>query len=90
MSHIEHLNENELKNIKNNEIIKSYSKSIVNQIFRKPKNDFANICYYSYLMNCLKCNNLEKKMNALNDINEIIEKFSRNDKKDDNFYDFFF
>ena len=89
LSHIENLNENELKNIKNNELIKGYCKYIVNQIYKQPRISNANICYYSYLINCLKCNNLEKKMNALNDINEIIENISTADKIDGNFFDFF-
>ena len=89
LTHLENLKENELKTIKSNELIKEYSKYIVNQIFEKPKIINANICYYSYLMNCLKCNNLEKKMNALNDINDLIENISRMDKLDQNFFDFF-
>ena len=89
LRHIENLNESELKTIKSNELIKDYCKYIVNQIFEKPKMTNVNICYYTYLINCLKCNNLEKKMNALNDINEIIENISRFGKFDQNFFDFF-
>ena len=89
LTHIENLNESELKTIKNNELIKHYCKHIVNEIFGKPKMINANICYYTYLINCLKCNNLEKKMNALNDINDIIENIARFGKFDQNFFDFF-
>ena len=88
LSHIENLNENELKNI-NNELMKEYCKYVVSKIFKQPKMINAKICYYSYLINCLKCNKLEKKMNALNDINGIIENFSRFDKIDQTFFDFF-
>ena len=89
LNHIENLNESELKNIKDNDLIKNYCKFIVTQIFEKPKMINVNICYYTYLINCLKCNNLEKKMNALNDINKIIENISRFGKFDQNFFDFF-
>ena len=61
LSHIENLNENELKNIRNNELMKGYCKFIVNRIFKQQKIISPNICYYSYLINCLKCNSLEKK-----------------------------
>ena len=89
LSHIENLNENELKTLKNNGLMKDYCKYIVSKIFKQPKMINAKICYYSYLINCLKCNNLEKKMNALNDINGIIENISRFDKIDQTFFDFF-
>ena len=88
LSHLENLSENELKNIKNNELMKKKCIYAINMIFGKPKAVYINACYNSYLINCLKCNNLEKKMNALNDINEIIDNFSR-DEIDKNFYDFF-
>ena len=88
LSHIENLSENELKNVKNNELMKNKCIFTINIIFGKPKAIYINVCYNSYLINCLKCNNLEKKMNALNDINEIIENNSR-EEIDKNFYDFF-
>ena len=88
LSHIENLSENELKNVKNNELMKNKCIYTINMIFGKPKAIYINACYNSYLINCLKCNNLEKKMNALNDINEIIENNSR-EEIDKNFYDFF-
>ena len=90
LTHIEHLTENELKNIKSNEIMKKKCFETVNMIFKKKKIGYINICYNSYLINCLKCNNLEKKMNALNDINEIIESLSiSREEIDKSFYDFF-
>ena len=88
LSHIENLSENELKNIKSNQFIKKKCITTISYIFKKPKNIYISTCYNSYLMNCLKCNNLEKKMNALNDISEIIESNSR-EELDQNFYDFF-
>ena len=88
LSHIENLSENELKNIKDNELMKKRCIFTINNIFGKPKAIYINACYNSYLINCLKCNNLEKKMNALNNINEIIENNAR-EGIDRNFYDFF-
>ena len=88
LSHIENLSENELKNVKNNELMKNKCIYTINMIFGKPKAIYINACYNSYLINCLKCNNLEKRMNALNDISEIIENNSR-EEIDKNFYDFF-
>ena len=88
LSHLENLSENELKNIKNNELMKKKCIYAINMIFGKSKAVYINACYNSYLINCLKCNNLEKKMNALNDINEIIDSISR-EEIDKNFYDFF-
>ena len=87
--HIENMNENELKNIKNNELMKSYCRYIVEHVFKHPKIINVNTCYYSFLINCLKCNSLEKKMSALNDINDIIENRARCDKIDAEFYNFF-
>ena len=88
LSHIENLSENELKNIKNNESMKQKCMYIINEIFGKPKIIYFHACYNSYLINCLKCNNLEKKMNALNDINEKIEN-NISAEMDNNFYEFF-
>ena len=88
LSHIENLSENELKTIKNNELMKRKCIYTINMIFGKPKVSYINACYNSYLINCLKCNNLEKRMNALNDISEIIENISK-EEIDKNFYDFF-
>ena len=90
LSHIEHLTENELKNIKSNELMKKKCFETINMIFKKTKMSYVSMCYNSYLINCLKCNNLEKKMNALNDINEIIESINLSREEiDKSFYDFF-
>ena len=90
LSHIENLTENELKNIKSNELMKKKCIETVNMIFKKPKMSYISMCYNSYLINCLKCNNLEKKMNALNDINDTIETLSiSREEIDKSFYDFF-
>ena len=89
LTHIENMNENELKNIKNNELMRSYCSYIVEHTFKHPKMTNVNTCYYSFLINCLKCNSLEKKMSALNDINDIIENRSRYDKIDQEFFNFF-
>ena len=89
LTHIENMNESELKNIKNNELMRNYCRYIVQHTFKHPKMINANTCYYSFLINCLKCNSLEKKMSALNDINDLIENRARFDKIDQEFYNFF-
>jgi len=89
LAHIENMNESELKNIKNNELMRNYCRYIVQHTFKHPKMINANTCYYSFLINCLKCNSLEKKMSALNDINDLIENRARFDKIDQEFYNFF-
>ena len=87
LSHMENLSESELKNIKSNELMKKKCIYIINIIFKTPKEIYINTCYNTYLINCLKCNNLEKKMNALNDINEIIDGVPQ--ELDKNFFEFF-
>ena len=89
LTHIENMNENELKNIKNNDLMRTYCGYIVEHTFKHPRMTNVNICYYSFLINCLKCNSLEKKMSALNDINDIIDNISRYDKIDQEFFNFF-
>ena len=44
-----------------------------------------NESYFCYLLSCLKCKNLEKKMNALNDISDFINELPLSNKIDCNF-----
>ena len=75
--HLENLNENELKYYKKNSDVKFICQEIVSNLSDKGRNmnTLINTVYYSFLLSCLKCKNLEKKMNALNDISDIINEF---------------
>ena len=70
--HLKNLNENELKYFKRNSDLKETCSNLILQMYDKNIPTLVNQAYYFYLMACLKCKNLEKKMNALNDISEII------------------
>ena len=81
--HLKNLNENELKLYKKNSDIRDLCYILVNNLYGKNMNTLACQSYYSYLLSCLKCKNLEKKMNALNDISEIINDFPQSNNKID-------
>ena len=76
--HLKNLNESELKYKKNSDM-KDLCSFLVSSLYPN-SNTLINQTYYSFLLSCLKCKNLEKKMNALNDISEIIDEFPDNDK----------
>jgi ubiquitin C-terminal hydrolase len=87
--HLKNLNENELKNIKKNSDMKKEIEYIINNLFPdKELNTFINQTYYCFLLSCLKCKNLEKRINALNDICEIINEFGGNKNLDKLFKNF--
>ena len=97
--HLKNLNENELKYYKRNSDIKDLCEFIVNQIYKRNMTLLINESYFCYLLSCLKCKNLEKKMNALNDISDFINELPLSNKIDCNFqklieknkiFDFFF
>ena len=77
-NHLKNLNENELKNIKKNSEFRKECKELVNGLFEKDMNHFINQTYYCFLLSCLKCKNLEKRINALNDICEKINELEKN------------
>ena len=87
-SHIGNLSENELKNIRELRWIKNLCTNIVNSIFRKNMDTLTNDSYYSFLVCCLKSKSLEKKMNALNEISDIINDLPNSEKINKSFYDF--
>ena len=85
---IENFSEQDLKNLKKLSTIKEYSKIIVSGLFIENKENnirLINECYFTAILVCLKSNILEKKIAALNSINEILldEKFN------EYFYQFF-
>ena len=86
--HLKNLNENELKFFKKNSDVKDSLEYLVNNIYDSNMGTLVNETYYSYLLSCLRCKNLEKKMNALNDLSEIINDFPPKDKIDENFQKF--
>ena len=73
---LENLSEIEIKNIRKNSDMKELCKNLVERLFEKDSLEtLANKAFYSFLRSCLKSQNLENKMNALNDISEIIITF---------------
>ena len=87
--HLKNLNENELKYYKKNSDMRDLCDYLVKNIYQNNGiNMLVSDTYYSYLISCLKCKNLEKKMNALNDISEIINEFPQNDKINSTFKKF--
>ena len=77
--HLKNLNENEIKYKRNSEM-KEILGNLIFQIYNKSFPTLVNQAYFFYLLSCLKCKNLEKKMNALNDISDIINESSGNNK----------
>ena len=70
--HMKNLDKNELIFFKSDSSIKEICNKLINNLFNYNNDTYINEIYYSYLFSCLKCDNLEKKLNALNEINNII------------------
>ena len=85
LSSIENLTESEIKNIKKLNNFKDYSENVINGLFIQKNDKLIYQCYYSAILVCLKSNILEKKILALNCINEIISENDFNEY----FYEFF-
>ena len=77
--HMKNLDKDELSDLKKDSSMKETCNELVTNLFNNNMETYIDETYYSYLLSCLKCNNLEKKMNALNDITNIINDFK--DKK---------
>ena len=87
---IENFSEADIKNLKKLSKIKEYSKLIVKKLFNENKENntrLINECYFTAILVCLKSNILEKKISALNSINDILS--DEEDEFDDYFYQFF-
>ena len=85
---LENLNESEIKYIrKNHPNMYDICKTVITPLCGNQIN-LMDQSYYIYLLSCLKSNNLETKMNALNDITEFINKLKDNEKRHKNFRDF--
>ena len=76
---LENLNEMEIKNIRKNSDMKQICKNFIDELCGPTYETLVNKSFYSYLHSCLKSQNLENKMNALNDISDIINNL-KNDK----------
>ena len=74
--HLKNLNENEIKYKKNIEMKETCS-NFISSLFEKDMDVLLKQTYYYYIISCLKCKNLEKKLNALNDISEIINELEK-------------
>ena len=70
---IQNITVEDIKYIKNFSQIKVYCNTIIKKLYKGEKKVLINNCYYNFLMNSLtKSNILEKKIMALNCINDII------------------
>ena len=87
--HLKNLNENELKFYKKNSDMRELCNFLINHLFEHSLDHLVEETYYYYLLSCLKCKNLKKKMNALNDISDIIKEFKSSDTINKNFKSFF-
>ena len=78
--HMKNLDKNELIVFKSDSSIKEICNNLINNLFNYNIDSYMNEIYFSYLFSCLNCDNLEKKINALNEINEMInnEYYKRN------------
>ena len=85
---LENLNEAEIKYIRKNQNMFDICKNVIRVLCGTTQTQLIDQSYYTYLLSCLKCNNLETKMNALNDINDLINKFKDNEKRHKSFRDF--
>ena len=87
--HIKNLDKNELLFFKSDSSIKEICNNLVNNLFNYNIDSYMNEIYYSYLFSCLKCDNLEKKINALNEINDIINNdYNKSNKINSDFKEF--
>ena len=86
---MKNLDKNELLFFKSDSSIKEICNSLINNLFNYNIDTYMNEIYYSYLFSCLKCDNLEKKINALNEINDMINNdYNKSNKINSDFKDF--
>lgn len=57
--------------------MKDLCSNFIGCLFDKDMDVLNKQTYYYYIISCLKCKNLEKKLNALNDISEIINELDK-------------
>ena len=85
---LENLSEIEIKSIRKNSDMKDICRNIIEELCGSSMETLVNRAYYSFLRSCLKSQNLENKMNALNDISDIINNLKRDNMKHKLFRDF--
>ena len=86
--HMRNLDKNELIFYKKDSSMREICNNLVCNLFNNKMEDYIDETYYSYLLSCLKCNNLEKKINALNDLNNIINESYGKPKINNSFKNF--
>jgi hypothetical protein len=59
--HMKNLDKNELIYYKRDSGIREICNELISNLFDNNMDSYMNETYYSYLLSCLKCNNLEKK-----------------------------
>ena len=72
--HMNNLDKNELIFFKSDSSIKDICYSLINYLFNDNIDTYIDEIYLSYLFSCIKCDNLEKKINAINEMNNVIKK----------------
>jgi len=89
---LQNINADDIKLIKNFSSIETYCSSIIKKLYHKENNVLFYKCYYTFLINCLKKENiLEKKIMALDKINDIISNLIKKENEVNYiFYDFFY
>ena len=89
---LQNINSDDIKLIKNFSSIETCCSSIIKKLYHKENNVLFYKCYYTFLINCLKKENiLEKKIMALDKINDIIANFLKEENEVNLiFYDFFY
>ena len=89
---LQNMNADDIKLIKNFADIETYCSSIIKKLYHKENNVLFYKCYYTFLINCLKKENiLEKKIMALDKINDILSNLIKKENEVNLiFYDFFY
>ena len=77
---LENLSEVEIKNIRKNSDMKEICRYFIDELYGPSNEILFTKSYNCFLISCLKSQNLETKMNALNDISEIINSIKNANK----------
>ena len=85
---LENLSEIEIKNIRKNSDMREICKNLIDGMCGSNLDTLVNKSYHCFLISCLKSQNLENKMNALNDISDIINGFKNDTTQQKIFRDF--
>ena len=83
---LENLSEVEIKNIRKNSDMKEVCRYFIDELYGPSYDTLFAKSYNCFLNSCLKSQNLETKMNALNDISEIINNIKNTNKTQQNLF----